>query len=116
MKRVFADTHFFIALLSERDEAHQRAIELQQEAVSPRDEAPASSRACLRSSASTVRQQKRRVTPAAVRYEAGASARGEGMQARDPGGIDAGGSPRGEGRPTHQLRVFACPDTRQPKL
>ena len=28
MKRVFADTHFFIAVLSTRDAAHQRAMEL----------------------------------------------------------------------------------------
>ena len=33
MKRVFADTHFFIALLSERDAAHRRAMEFQQRAA-----------------------------------------------------------------------------------
>ena len=33
MKRVFADTHFFIALLSERDAAHEAAVKVQQEAT-----------------------------------------------------------------------------------
>ena len=29
MKRVFADTHFFIALLNARDEAHARAVQVE---------------------------------------------------------------------------------------
>ena len=29
MKRVFADTHFFIALLNSRDEAHARAVRVE---------------------------------------------------------------------------------------
>ena len=29
MKRVFADTHFFIALLNARDEAHTRAVQIE---------------------------------------------------------------------------------------
>jgi predicted nucleic acid-binding protein len=33
MKRVFADTHFFIALLSERDAAHEAAVALRHRAA-----------------------------------------------------------------------------------